>query len=64
LLERGRAAVGRADEKGFGFDCGTNERMCNALWANRREFWKNWSAVTGVPLPPGVAGKGYFSCAW
>jgi uncharacterized protein (TIGR02996 family) len=63
LIELGREAVEDADERGFGFHCGTNETMCNALRANSQEFWKNWSIVTGIPLPPDADGKGYFSCA-
>jgi uncharacterized protein (TIGR02996 family) len=63
LLELGREAVAEADENGFGFYCGSNEEMCNALRANPGEFWKNWSIVTGIPLPPGAETKSYFSCA-
>jgi uncharacterized protein (TIGR02996 family) len=63
LLELGRVAVEEADEGGLGFDCGSNESLCDALRANSREFWKNWSIVTGIPLPPGVEGKSYFGCS-
>jgi hypothetical protein len=37
--------------------------MCDALRANSREFWENWSVVTGVPLPPDYENKGGFHCA-
>jgi uncharacterized protein (TIGR02996 family) len=63
LLELGWQAVAGADEERFGFHCGNNETMCNALRDNRREFWENWSVVTGIPVSPDVEDKGYFSCA-
>jgi uncharacterized protein (TIGR02996 family) len=64
MMDLGRAAVAEANEQEFGpFDCGSNEGLCNALRANSREFWKNWSIVTGIPLPPGVEGKSYFGCS-
>jgi uncharacterized protein (TIGR02996 family) len=63
LLELGREAVEEADKKGFGFSCGNNETMCDALRDSSREFWINWSVVTGIPLPPGGEDSGGFSCA-
>jgi uncharacterized protein (TIGR02996 family) len=63
LLERGRQAVEEAGDWGFGFHCGNNETMCDALRANNQEFWQNWSIVTGIPLPPGGEDAGHFSCA-
>jgi uncharacterized protein (TIGR02996 family) len=63
LISLGRSAVEEADEGGFGFYCGNNMSMCDALRANSREFWKNWSVVTGIPLPPDVEGTSYFNCA-
>jgi uncharacterized protein (TIGR02996 family) len=63
LLELGRDAVEGADNEGFGFSCGNNMGMCDALRANSQEFWQNWSVVTGIPLPHGSEGTGYFSCA-
>jgi uncharacterized protein (TIGR02996 family) len=64
LIDLGRTAVEEADERGFGFSCGNNMTMCEALWVSGREFWKNWSIVTGIPLPPDaeVTG-GHFRCA-
>ena len=63
LLKLGRKAVEAADQRGVGLYCGANETMMDALRANSREFWKNWSIVTGIPLPPGVEGKSYFGCS-
>lgn len=62
LIELGRAAVKEANEHGFGFDCGSNESLCEALRANSAVFWKNWSIVTGIPLPAD-AEKSYFGCS-
>jgi uncharacterized protein (TIGR02996 family) len=63
LLELARVAVEEANERGFGFDCGSNERLCEALRANPREFWENWSVVTGIPVPPDADKKSYFGCS-
>lgn len=63
LLERGRHAVEDADNEWFGFSCGNNMTMCDALRDNSKEFWENWSIVTGIPLPFDGQVKGYFSCA-
>jgi hypothetical protein len=37
--------------------------MCEALRDNSREFWTNWSVVTGIPIPSDVEGVSHFSCA-
>jgi uncharacterized protein (TIGR02996 family) len=63
LLALGRQAVEEADGGGLGFSCGNNMSMCDALRANTREFWRNWSIVTGIPLPPGAVDKSGFRCA-
>jgi uncharacterized protein (TIGR02996 family) len=63
LLMLGRKAVDTADEWGIEFYCGANETMMDALRANSREFWKNWSVVTGLPLPPDVEERSRFSCS-
>jgi uncharacterized protein (TIGR02996 family) len=63
LLQLGRKAVEEADERGIVFECGANEDMCDALRANTRTFWTNWSVVTGVPLPPGFETKSFFGCS-
>jgi uncharacterized protein (TIGR02996 family) len=62
LLELGRAAVEQAHEEWFGFDCGNNETMCDALRTRSREFWQNWSVITGIALPAGSEMKYHFSC--
>jgi uncharacterized protein (TIGR02996 family) len=61
LLELGQEGVGREDEW-YGFSCGNNMTMCDALRENPGEFWKNWSIVTGVPLPQDIEMKSGFSC--
>jgi hypothetical protein len=37
--------------------------MCFALRDNGRDFWINWSIVTGVALPPDFEEKSFFRCA-
>jgi uncharacterized protein (TIGR02996 family) len=51
LIELGRMAVEGADEEGCVFSCGNNMSICDALQSNSREFWNNWSVVTGIPSP-------------
>ena len=63
LIRLGREAVAGADEDGLALFCGNNMRMCDALRANSREFWKNWSIVTGIPVPPDVDQEEAFRCA-
>jgi uncharacterized protein (TIGR02996 family) len=63
LIELGLVAVKEANERGFGFDCGSNESLCDALRANSAEFWKNWSIVTGIPLPADAEKYSYFGCS-
>ena len=43
--------------------CGNNMTMIDALYGNKMEFWKNWSIVTGNPLPGDLDEKAGFSCA-
>jgi uncharacterized protein (TIGR02996 family) len=62
LLDLGRQTVKEADDEGLDFSCGNNIEMCDALRDNSQEFWKNWSVITGVPLPPDVEEKTYFRC--
>ncbi len=62
LLELGREGVERTGDW-YGFSCANNMSMCDALRENSEEFWKNWSIVTGVPLPPDIEEKSGFSCA-
>ncbi len=63
LLELARGAVKHPDRGRFGFSCANNLAMCDALRADCEEFWKNWSIVTGIPVPPDVEEKSYFTCA-
>jgi uncharacterized protein (TIGR02996 family) len=63
LLELGREAVEEANGGEVGFSCGNNMAMSEALQDNTREFWKHWSIVTGILLPPDVEDRSYFSCA-
>ena len=62
LIELGRGAVEQSDGKEYWFSCGSNLTMCAALRADCREFWENWSIVTGIPLLPDVEEKSRFSC--
>jgi uncharacterized protein (TIGR02996 family) len=62
LIETGRATIEEADEWGSHFFCFTNLTMCSALRDNSREFWKNWSVVTGIPVPQDVQDKCDFTC--
>jgi uncharacterized protein (TIGR02996 family) len=65
LLELGQEAVERerADGEEILFRCSNNITMCHALGSNSREFWRNWSIVTGIPVSQDVADKSDFSCA-
>jgi uncharacterized protein (TIGR02996 family) len=60
LIKLGRGA---AKGKDFGFHCGNNMDMCDALRGNSGEFWRNWSIVTGIAVPPDVEEKSWFRCA-
>jgi uncharacterized protein (TIGR02996 family) len=37
-----------------------NESIWDALKSNSQEFWKNWSIVTGSPVPPEFENKGFY----
>jgi uncharacterized protein (TIGR02996 family) len=63
LLKLAQKAFETAEEGQIFFFCGANESMMDALRANSREFWMNWSIVTGVSLPPDAAEKSRYSCA-
>jgi uncharacterized protein (TIGR02996 family) len=63
LLELGQEAIERGSRDGYWFSCGNNMAMCDALRENCGEFWKNWSIVTGIPVPPDAEEKSGFSCA-
>lgn len=63
LLELGKEAIKSGGKRGYWLSCGNNMGMSEALSANCAEFWKNWSIVTGIPLPPDVEENSSFSCA-
>jgi uncharacterized protein (TIGR02996 family) len=65
LIELGREAVKNADKKTgeSAFHCGNNMEMVDALSEHSKEFWKNWSIITGIPVPPAAQEKIYFACA-
>jgi uncharacterized protein (TIGR02996 family) len=63
LIDLGRQAIKDADHEGMGFSCGNNMDMCDALRAQRVEFWQHWSIVTGIPVPLDAAENSGFSCA-
>ena len=62
LFELGKEAVKRKGKE-LGFSCGNNMGMSEALGENAGEFWKNWSIVTGIPVPPDAEDRSSFSCA-
>lgn len=67
LVELAREAIGEPrdsddGEQWYNFSCGSNQSMRDALESNRREFWKNWSVVTGIPLPDDIESRSSFSC--
>jgi len=57
LLELGRQGVAEGV-----IDCGANEDLCEALRLDDTDFWKNWSIVTGVPVPA-AAGDMRYGCS-
>jgi uncharacterized protein (TIGR02996 family) len=58
LIEFGRQAV---KEESSSKDTPIHgETLWGALQANSQEFWKNWSVVTGIPLPPSLESKGFY----
>lgn len=54
--------IPRAEQWEFDFGFGNNETMMYAFWPVIGEYWKNWSIVTGVPLPPGAVEKTRTHC--
>jgi uncharacterized protein (TIGR02996 family) len=61
LIEYGKEA---AASKEWSWSCNANEDMADKLNRHKKEFWRNWSILTGVAVPEEVlAGeRGYFSC--
>ena len=43
-------------------NCDREEKMSQDLQMHGKEFWRNWSIVTGVPLDPSQMERFYFSC--
>jgi uncharacterized protein (TIGR02996 family) len=62
LVEMARQALAE-DESGPVFYCGNNMDMCDALSAHCRDFWQNWSVITGIPVPPDATENCSFRCA-
>ncbi len=63
LIERGLMAVAEPNDEGeLWIGCGDNEVMCDALRMHAREFWMNWSIITGLPVASDAETKTYFSC--
>jgi uncharacterized protein (TIGR02996 family) len=44
-------------------ELGANDRLTETLREQRHGFWANWSIVTGVPLPEGLADRSFFGCS-
>jgi uncharacterized protein (TIGR02996 family) len=63
LIEIGREALEEEDEDDWRLSCGNNMGMCDALNSHRREFFKNWSIVTGVAVSEERVDRSSFSCA-
>lgn len=61
-LEKARLIEPAAGWK-FGFSCGNNMDMTDALREHAGEYWRNWSIITGIPVPPGAGEKSSFYCA-
>ncbi len=55
-------AGSESDQEAFGYSCGNNWRMCDALRSGVAEFLANWSIVTGMPLPPDAGDCVGFGC--
>lgn len=60
LIAFGRSAI---EENDYWLSCGSNDLMCDALREKCEEFWKNWSIITGVPVPADAVEQSSFSCA-
>lgn len=60
-LEQARL-IPPAEEWEFRMRFGNSEGMMYAVSRARDEFWKNWSIITGVPLPTRIGELTYFSC--
>jgi len=64
LIERAQGALEDSEtDESPGISCGSNYKLSEALYKNSRDFWLNWSVVTGIPLPPDIDGKMSYRCA-
>lgn len=69
LIDLGKAAYDEADRDNNGeitdltTFCGDRESMMEHLMRERRDFWNNWSIITGNPLPDKFENLAYFRCA-
>jgi uncharacterized protein (TIGR02996 family) len=65
LLKLGQQAIDEVDDvRGFVISCGNHITMSFALNDSCKDFWKNWSIVTGVPLPLDVEKRSSFTCCY
>lgn len=46
-----QAATEAVESKGFRIHCYDNERLQDGLFNHSKEFWENWSIVTGIFIP-------------
>jgi uncharacterized protein (TIGR02996 family) len=69
LMRRAAEAVGQGagrDRNGISrgyIQFGDDERLQDAVRAQKDEFWRHWSTVTGIVLPPGFVEACGYSCA-
>jgi uncharacterized protein (TIGR02996 family) len=70
LIEIGQEAVADADMEGqepwYSVSCGNLENLCARFRDDleaRRNFWRNWSTVTGIDVLEHSAERSSFSCA-
>ena len=62
LVALGRKAVEKSGSRQLQFYCGANEEMMAVLERSSREFWMNWSIVTGITLPPELIDESIYYC--
>lgn len=63
LIERAWQAVSKTDKSTYYLICcDDNQDLSDELKNNTKEFWRNWSIVTGISLPS-TDFKTYFPCA-
>jgi hypothetical protein len=64
LCTMAREALTEMERTGAGptIECRTNENLRDSLQEEVERFWANWSIVTGVVIPEGLAVRTYFGC--